>query len=278
MNLPSYPGQPQPEQPEQPGQPPAPPAPPTPPAPPMPPAPPVPPVPPGAGAVPPPPAPPGFPPAPPGGGYPPPAYQAYGGPNDGSASYSGVAIAAFVCALTCCLGIFAIPLGIIGIVKTGPGKARGRWMAVTGLVLGVIGTLLAAVVGIVIFAVGQRVVTPDNAEAGQCVAVTSKGSNVTMIDTGCSVEHNAQIFAVLTPTAADVAAHRTSIGLCLTRVAGAFPGVEGRVVKGHPRLDISGEEVEVSAASEQRAIRAGSPVACWIEAVDGTLDSDPVAH
>ncbi|TCJ30116.1 DUF4190 domain-containing protein [Nocardioides jejuensis] len=228
-----------------------------------------------------PPVPPAFPPAPPGGGYPPPAYQAYGGANDGSASYSGVAIASFVLSLTCCLGILAVPLGIVGIVKTGPGKARGRWMAVTGLVLGVIGTIVAALVTLAtigVIAASQRVVTPDNATAGQCIAATTKNDNVTMIDTGCSLDHNGQIFAVLTPTAADVAAGRTSLELCMTRVAGAFPGIQGRVVKGQPRLTIAGEEVEISAASAQRGIKAGQPVACWIEAVDGTLDTDPVAH
>lgn len=225
-----------------------------------------------------PPAPPAFPPAPPGGGYPPPAYQAYGGANDGSASYSGIAIASFVLSLTCCLGIIAVPLGIVGIVKTGPGKARGRWMAVTGLVVGLIGILITAATFIALFWVGQRVVTPDNATAGQCIAATTKNDNVTMLDTGCSMDHNGQIFAVLTPTASDVAAGRTSLELCMTRVAGAFPGIQGRVVKGQPRLTIAGEEVAISAASAQRGIKAGQPVACWIEAVDGTLDTDPVAH
>lgn len=261
MNLPSYPGQP--EQPEQPQQPPA-----------------------GAPASPPPPVPPtpqgGFPPPPPQGGFPPPpppAYQAYVGPNDGSAGYSGVAIASFVCSLTCCLGIPAIVLGGIGIAKTGPGKARGRWMAVTGLVLGVLGTIAMIIVGAGLaglVALGQRVVTPENAEVGQCVEVDTIGDEVTMFDTGCSTEHNGQIFAVITPTQADVAAGRYAMDLCVTRVAGSFPGVEVRAVGGAPRLDLAGEEVEVEAASEQLELVAGNPVACWIEATDGTLEGDHV--
>lgn len=256
MNLPSYPGQP-----EQPQQPPVPPAPPAPPSPPAPPGPPSPPAPPG-----------GFPP-------PPPAYQSYVGPNDGNVGYSGLAIASFVCSLTCCLGIPAIVLGGIGIAKTGPGKARGRWMAVTGLVLGVLGTIAMVIVGAGLaglVALGQRVVTPDNAEVGQCVEVGTTGDEVTMFDTGCSVEHNGQIFAVITPTQADVTAGRYAMDLCVTRVAGSFPGVEVRAVGGAPHLDLDGEEVAVSAASEQLELVAGSPVACWIEATDGVLEGDHV--
>lgn len=278
MNLPSYPGQPQPEEPKQPDVPAQPVTPPPPPVPPTPPpaAPPAPAYPGGFG-TPPPPAPPGapFPPVPPGGGYPT-AYQAYAGPNDGSAGYSGLAIASFVCSLTCCLGIPAVVLGAIGIAKTGAGRARGRWMAVTGVVLGVLGTLLLIVVGLGLFALGDRIVTPGNAEAGQCVQATTDGDTVTMLDLGCSVEHNAQIFAVITPTQADVEADRTQMQLCLTRVAGSFPGVEVRAVDGAPRLTLRGDQVEVGAASTHSRLEPGSPVACWVEATDGVLDADVV--
>lgn len=278
MTLPPYPGQPQPEEPKKPEAPQPPVTPPPPPAPPTPPAaPPAPMYPTGGAGTPPPPPGGAFP--PPGGPFPPPApqpFQAYAGPNDGSAGYSGLAIASFVCGLTCCLGIPAIVLGAIGIVKTGPGKARGRWMAVTGTVLGVVGTLLMVLVGLGMFALGDRIVTPANAEPGQCVQAESEGDNVTMIDLGCSIEHNGQIFAVITPTQADVEAGRTQMQLCLTRIAGSFPGVEVRAVDGAPRLQLRGDEVEVSAASARTRLEAGSPVACWVEATDGVLDADVV--
>jgi hypothetical protein len=205
-----------------------------------------------------------------------PAYQAYVGPNDGAAGFSAVAIASFVCSLTCCLGIPAVILGAIGIAKTGPGRARGRWMAVTGIVLGVLGTLLAVVVAIGLFAVRDRVVTPENARAGQCVQATTDKETVTMIDLGCSVDHNGQIFAVITPTKADVSAGTNPMQLCLTRVAGAFPGVVVRAVGGEPHLDLPGDEVVVSAAATHRSVEAGSPVTCWVEATDGVLDADVV--
>lgn len=205
-----------------------------------------------------------------------PPYQAYGGANDGSASYSGVAIASFVCGLTCCLGIPAVILGAIGIAKTSAGRARGRWMAVTGIVLGVLGTLLMIAVGLGMFAIGSRVVTPDNAEVGQCIQADTTDDTVTMLDTGCSLPHNGQIFAVITPTQADVTAGRTAMELCLTRVAGSFPGIEVRVVGGQARLDLGGEEVQVSAVGEQLDLVAGSTVVCWIEATEGELTSDHV--
>lgn len=209
-----------------------------------------------------------------------PPYQAYGGANDGSASYSGVAIASFVCSLTCCLGIPAVILGAIGIAKTGAGKARGRWMAVTGIVLGVLGTIAMVIVGAGfagLIALGQRVVTPENAEVGQCVEAETTEDTVNMFDTGCSVPHNGQIFAVLTPTQADVTAGRTAMELCLTRVAGSFPGIEGQIVEGQARLDLDGEEVQVSAVGEQLDLVAGSTVVCWIEATDGELTGDHVS-
>lgn len=285
MTLPPYPGQPQPEEPQEPAAPETPPAPATPPPPPAGAPAPPPPVAPPAGPPPPIPAAPAYPamggatppPAPPGGPLaPPPAYQPYAGPNDGNAGYSALAIASFVCSLTCCLGIPAVILGAIGIAKTGPGKARGRWMAITGIVLGVLGTVLLVIGAIAVFAVSDRVVTPENARAGQCVQAKTTDNTVTMVDLGCSVDHNGQIFAVVTPTASDEAADRSQMQLCLTRIAGAFPGAEVRAVDGAPRLNLHGEEVEVAAASAHSALQAGSPVACWVEATDGVLDDDVV--
>ena len=54
---------------------------------------------------------------------------------------SGMAIASLVLGIVGCVplfGLLAIVFGIIGINQTGPGKANGRGMAITGLVLGCI--------------------------------------------------------------------------------------------------------------------------------------------
>jgi hypothetical protein len=145
-------------------------------------------------------------------------YGAYQGGNDPGRGTSGVAIASFVLALTCCLGIPAIICGIIGIRKTGdgPGRQKGRWMAVTGIVLGALGTLVAAGVIISIVWVTQNVITPDNAEVGMCVDIDEDGDSVSMMKAGCSDDHDAEIFAVheLTGAEADEFNPDTSGGLC----------------------------------------------------------------
>ncbi len=197
MPLPSYPGEPaQPDRPADSGQPeptrpiepPAPPA--------MPPAPP-------ALPTPPPPVPPavpagqGFPPPPPG-SYPPPAYQAYyGAPEVAGRSWSATAIASFVCSLTCCLGIPAVVLGVIGIVKTSGGKAKGMWMAITGLILGLLGTLLIAAIALGL----SQVEGWDDAatmDPGQCFnsksAVSDDAETIGLVDkVTCHAPHDAEI-------------------------------------------------------------------------------------
>jgi prepilin-type processing-associated H-X9-DG protein len=62
-----------------------------------------------------------------------------------SESTSGLAIASLVCGLILCVPVcwlLAIIFGIVGINQTGPGKRRGRGMAIAGLVLGCVGPLL----------------------------------------------------------------------------------------------------------------------------------------
>ncbi|WP_084129381.1 DUF4190 domain-containing protein [Demequina sp. NBRC 110055] len=80
---------------------------------------------------------------------PPPAYGAaysYGQTGPAKPSYDGVSIAAFVTGL---LGfaVVSIALGAVGLRRTAQDLRRGTWMAVTGLVLGVIGTIAWAAAG-----------------------------------------------------------------------------------------------------------------------------------
>lgn len=286
MNLPPYPGQPgQPEQPQQPGSTPPTGPPPPPPASPAYPQPgsipppsypyggtPRPAAPAGPSAGTPPGMPPGMPPAPP---YQP--YQQFGGPNDASQSWSALAIAAFVTSLTCCLGPVAIVLGIIAIFRTGAGKAKGRWMAITGIVLGVLGTLaaIAVVASIAIFS-GQVVVTPDTATVGQCVTTDVTGDEVTMIDFGCSVDHNAQIYALVDVNDTHLAENLGGLDLCISAFAPVYPGVELREDGGDFRAVIEGEPITLGAASNTLDVTAGDRVACWVQADDDLLEGDLV--
>jgi hypothetical protein len=134
-----------------------------------------------------------------------PQYGAWQGANDAARSTSGVAIAAFVLALTCCLGIPAIICGIIGIKKTGPDRQKGRWMAVTGIVLGAIGTLITAAVVVGVVWVSQNYITPDNAEVGMCVDTDEDDDSISMLKTDCSDDHDAEIFEVHTLSSAEAA-------------------------------------------------------------------------
>jgi len=147
-------------------------------------------------------------------------YGAWQGGNDPGRGTSGVSIASFVLALTCCLGIPAIICGIIGIRKTGPNGQKGRWMAVTGIVLGAVGTLVTAGVIISVVWVSQNFITPGNAEVGMCVDTDEDGDSISMLKTGCSGDHDAEIFAVheLTSAEAEEFDPDTSGGLCASRL------------------------------------------------------------
>lgn len=134
-------------------------------------------------------------------------YTSWQGGNDPSRGTDGFSIAAFVTALTCCMGIPAVVLGIIGIRRTREGRMKGRWMAVTGIVLGVLGTLLsvAVIAGIVYL---NDVVYPENAEVGMCVDTEDADEDTIDIrKADCSESHDAEIFEVHTITATEAEEH-----------------------------------------------------------------------
>ena len=58
-------------------------------------------------------------------------------------------------------------------------------MAVSGIVLGAVGTLL--IVGLVVGGVwlGQNIITPDNAEVGMCVDTDEDGGAISMMKADC---------------------------------------------------------------------------------------------
>ncbi|MGW8762097.1 DUF4190 domain-containing protein [Streptomyces sp. NPDC055815] len=143
------------------------------------------------GDVPPPPVAPGGPAATPGYGYPaatpaaggygyptptpPPATSGYGYPGYGQPAQTGwqqapsngmgttamvlgiIAVAGFcLYGLGVILGVLALIFGIIGLKKVGRGEATNRGMAIAGIVLGSIGTLVSAVfLGFIIWAIAQ---------------------------------------------------------------------------------------------------------------------------
>lgn len=131
-------------------------------------------------------------------------YGGYGSYEPGAPQhrYDGISIAALVCALTCCAAPVGVGLGIAGIVRTKEGRRRGRWAAVTGVVLGAIGTLLliAAIIGVTV--IGFNIVFEEDARVGQCVNTGLLGADTDDLwDAECSEDHDAEIVGVALATA-----------------------------------------------------------------------------
>lgn len=116
--------------------------------------------------------------------------------NEAPKSTDPVSIIGFILSLTCCLSIVGAIMGAIGLRRTKNGQRRGRWAAISGLIIGVLGTLAFAgiIVAVVFFA--KNVVTVDNAEAGQCVDVTQNDDIYSFLKKDCSEQHEAEIVFV----------------------------------------------------------------------------------
>lgn len=146
-----------------------------------------------------PPPPPGQ--GPPYGAPPPPGQNPYGatpypgGGEPAGQKTDGVSIAAFVTSLVCCAPV-GLVLGIVGMRRTKDGQRKGRWAAVTGLILGILGTIGLIVVGIFVAFVISNSVTPGNAEVGQCVNIDTDDNEVTMQKKDCTEDHDGEIVAV----------------------------------------------------------------------------------
>jgi len=101
-------------------------------------------------------------------GYPPASpYPSYGQPGWGQQPSNGMGTAAMVLGIIAVagfcmyglgvvLGILALIFGVIGLKKANRGEATNRGMAIAGIVLGAVGTLVSAVfLSFVIWAIAQ---------------------------------------------------------------------------------------------------------------------------
>jgi len=111
----------------------------------------------------------------------------------------GVSIAAFVLSLLCCSPV-ALVLGIVGIVRTKGGQRKGRWAAIVGLVLSIIGLIG----GVALIAAGglflSSIVELDEAEVGQCVKIDEDDDTVLLREAECNEEHDGEIVYTATVT------------------------------------------------------------------------------
>lgn len=175
----------------------------------------------------------------------------------------GVSIAALVCAITCCAGPVAVGLGIAGIVRTKDGRRRGRWAAVTGLVLGTIGTLalIAAFVGLVVL--GTNTVLEEDAEVGQCVNTGFLGTETDNLwEASCSEGHDAEIVAVRVATGEMEAAY--DAGESIADICRPLVGEEYL-----PVLDDPTYRVAFATEAFSEDVEEDSWLVCFVERTDG---------
>ncbi len=205
------------------------------------------------------------------GAPPPPGQNPYGAqPFPGGDPYGGqpappktdgVSIAAFVTGLLCCAPIGVI-LGILGIRRTKNGERKGRWAAITGLVLGGLGILAwigLAVGGVWVF---NNAVTPDNAEVGQCVNIDTDDNEVSMLKKECDESHDGEIVAVEEVDSDNKDAIQSGM---------ADYCVELLDAEDLTTL-LSNDEIEVKAVIEDPSdVSNGDHIVCYAEAKDGKL-------
>jgi hypothetical protein len=127
-----------------------------------------------------------------------------------------VSVSALACALTCCAAPVAVLLGIAGLIRTSGGRRRGMWAAVTGLALGLVGSLLWLVVLIGGAVVLFGTVTESEAVPGDCLDVTRAFDGTDLWWADCYAEHDAEVLAAgtLGSEGAIMATHMTDDAWC----------------------------------------------------------------
>ena len=196
-------------------------------------------------------------------------YGGYG-PGQPTVRTDGVSIAAFVCALTCCAGPIGVGLGIAGIVRTKDGRRRGRWAAVTGLVLGSIGTLVLIGGFVALVLAISNTVLEEDAEVGQCVNTGFLGTDSNDLwDATCSEPHDAEIVAV--QLADDALESRYDAGDSVRDICTDLADDEYR-----PLLADSEYVVDFASDAFSEDIESGNWVVCYVERADGEQLQGPL--
>jgi hypothetical protein len=203
----------------------------------------------------------------PGGGYGQPAYDS-GTP----AKTDPVSIIGFVLSLTCCLSIVGAVMGAIGLGRTKKNQRKGRWAAISALIIGILGTLAFA--GIIIVAVffANSVIPVDEAEVGQCANILSEDDeSVTLTDTECDSSHDAEI--VYTGTYGEVESSQfvpsdpddltdagISFGICTELMAANGQQAD---------LDALGDDVTYQFVTQTADPPSDEAFYCYVERSDG---------
>ena len=78
---------------------------------------------------------------------------------------SGLAVTGFILAFL--LPLIGFILSLIAIFKTGAGRAKGRGLAIAGVIVSLVIMVIAVVVGVLVFAVSQSTVADPGCTAGK---------------------------------------------------------------------------------------------------------------
>ncbi|HVK28292.1 MAG TPA: DUF4190 domain-containing protein [Nocardioides sp.] len=135
------------------------------------------------------------------GGGGPQGYGGSGGFGGQPPKTDGVSIAALVLSFLCCLAPIGLILGIVGIRRTRGGQRKGRGLAIAAIIIGILMSIVTAVVGAAIFIFADSLVTPGNAKVGQCVNVDEDDGSILLYKKECTEEHDAEIVGVAEVTA-----------------------------------------------------------------------------
>lgn len=193
-------------------------------------------------------------------GYYSPGYP--GGPADPQRT-DGVSVGALVASL---LGLctflgflVGIVLGIIGLRRTRQGRAKGRGLAIAGIVVGALGLVIYTIaIVVIVVATVHLVVTPGNAKAGECVDVDHGGGSVSMIKMSCTDSHDAQIIGVGRITSDNLDQARGE-SFCNQLVPAS---TQARVAA---NARAAGVTVRFGALTEDGTFTVGNHVVCYVE-------------
>ncbi|PAZ11756.1 hypothetical protein CLM62_34205 [Streptomyces sp. SA15] len=142
------------------------------------------------------------------GPYGPPPYQGWGQgymPYNQPAPVNGLAIAALVLGILCCLPAVGLVLGVIALVQIRKRGERGRGMAIAGSVLSSLGlalwVLMLATDGVSEFWDGFKDAASSSAslKKGECFDSPTglEGSFYDLDEVPCAGEHDGEVFAVV---------------------------------------------------------------------------------
>jgi len=131
----------------------------------------------------------------------------------------GISIASLVTSFLCCLAPVGVVLGFVGLARTKGGQRKGRGFAIAGIVVGLLMSIVSAVAVVAIVMFADSMVTPGNAEVGQCVDVDEDGDAVFLRKKDCTEEHDAEIVGVEEVTDANLEdIERGTVAYCSTAI------------------------------------------------------------